>query len=433
MPFSGDPDTTEEGCREQEKDTFGQFLDCSWDFEPRDYGMFGNFQQGDWRIDHSTTSSDGHSECGPREDFQSGFCTNPVMRYEVTTTQDQTTRVGMSPDRDWVFSTDYSRTLDLESSKGGADIFQLHIFSELPNSRNYIDLVEFPTIPGIAQLKALNADNTTNRTVAQFGQEVLDLFLQPVKITVHYKADTRLFDFWVGDQILAADFFAGDGVSEGGIADLVWVQVGSSSPSAVITQSFDNLMIGPVASGQDVCGPTGPGANPPGDFNCDGVVDVADLGIVGANFSGAGVTYVDGDANLDGNVDVADLGIVGANWTAAQGASLSQALRDAGLNTLVPEPATVAVLVVGWGCLGRRRRRAIAVSLTKQRRELAAAAPGFVVLHRRSPRLSASPSAPGLLRRRSKRYVVSENALLGCGDPSRTGQLTVIPGPPSHP
>ena len=355
VPFSGDPDTTEEGCREQEKDTFGQFFDCSWDFAPHDYGKFGNLQQGDWRIDASTTSTDGHSECGPRDGFTSGFCTNPVMRYEVTTKQQPDVKVGMSPDRDWVFSTDYSRSLDSASSLGAADVFQLHINSELPDSRNFIDLVELPDTPGIMQLKALNADNTTNRTVAEFGQDVLDLFEQPRKISVHYKSDTRLFDFWIDETLMAEDFFAGDGVSEGGMADLAWVQVGSSSPSAVVTQSFDNVLVGVVAN-TDACGPGGPGANVPGDFNCDGLVDVADLGIIGANFNGAEVTYVDGDANLDGGVDVADLGVVGANWSAAQLQSVAQSLNGAGLNAQVPEPATLSLLAMSVLVVGRRWR-----------------------------------------------------------------------------
>ena len=115
VPFSGDPDTTEAGCRDQGRagpEEFHQIVNCSWDFAPHDYGKFGNLQQGDWRIDASTTSTDGHSECGPRDGFTSGFCTNPVMRYEVTTKQQPDVKVGMSPDRDWVFSTDFSRSLD---------------------------------------------------------------------------------------------------------------------------------------------------------------------------------------------------------------------------------------------------------------------------------------------------------------------------------
>ncbi len=86
----------------------------------------------------------------------------------------------------------------------------------------------------------------------------------------------------------------------------------------------------------------------PGDADFDGIVDVADLGIVGANFNADDMQWNTGDFNLDSMTDVADLGILGANWTAAQAAG-SAAIQ-------VPEPATVAVLAIGLGCLGRRRR-----------------------------------------------------------------------------
>ena len=56
----------------------------------------------------------------------------------------------------------------------------------------------------------------------------------------------------------------------------------------------------------------------PGDANGDGVVDVADLGILGANFAGTEAQFTDGDFNGDRAVDVADLGILGANWGASQ-------------------------------------------------------------------------------------------------------------------
>jgi len=85
-----------------------------------------------------------------------------------------------------------------------------------------------------------------------------------------------------------------------------------------------------------------------GDFNCDGLVDVADLGIIGANFNGSEVTYVDGDANLDGGVDVADLGVVGANWSASQSTGNASAL--------VPEPITLSLLAMSLFVVGRRRR-----------------------------------------------------------------------------
>ena len=85
-----------------------------------------------------------------------------------------------------------------------------------------------------------------------------------------------------------------------------------------------------------------------GDANADGLVDVADLGIVGANFHANNCDDIsDGDFNGDGIVDVADLGILGANWTASQSTGNASAL--------VPEPATLSLLAVSVLVVGRRR------------------------------------------------------------------------------
>ncbi len=48
----------------------------------------------------------------------------------------------------------------------------------------------------------------------------------------------------------------------------------------------------------------------PGDLNGDSVVDLADLGIVLANFDGDNVSLHDGDYNCDGQIDLSDLGVV---------------------------------------------------------------------------------------------------------------------------
>ena len=52
----------------------------------------------------------------------------------------------------------------------------------------------------------------------------------------------------------------------------------------------------------------------PSDENLNGVVDIADLGILGANFNGTKARWFRGNFNADIIVDVADLGIIGANW-----------------------------------------------------------------------------------------------------------------------
>jgi hypothetical protein len=61
----------------------------------------------------------------------------------------------------------------------------------------------------------------------------------------------------------------------------------------------------------------------PGDANCDGLVDVGDLGILAANYgTTSGATWATGDFNNDGAVDVGDLGILAANYGSGSDASL---------------------------------------------------------------------------------------------------------------
>jgi hypothetical protein len=51
-----------------------------------------------------------------------------------------------------------------------------------------------------------------------------------------------------------------------------------------------------------------------GDANLDGEVNIADLGILAANWQGTGKYWFHGDSNYDGLVNIADLGILAANW-----------------------------------------------------------------------------------------------------------------------
>lgn len=83
----------------------------------------------------------------------------------------------------------------------------------------------------------------------------------------------------------------------------------------------------------------------PGDANHDGLVDVGDLGILGANYGAtSGKNWLTGDFTGDGAVDVGDLGVLGAHY-------------GAGVPAAVPEPATLGLLVLGlaWPLLRRRR------------------------------------------------------------------------------
>ncbi len=87
-----------------------------------------------------------------------------------------------------------------------------------------------------------------------------------------------------------------------------------------------------------------------GDATLDGIVDLADFGVLRANF---GITHgyvTTGDFNGDGLVNLADFGILRANF----GSSAGAAEIDAWAAT-VPEPGARGVLL-GGGLLLRRRR-----------------------------------------------------------------------------
>ena len=85
----------------------------------------------------------------------------------------------------------------------------------------------------------------------------------------------------------------------------------------------------------------------PGDASGDGMVDVGDLGILGANYGRAGAD-LPGDLNGDGVVDVGDLGILGASYGKSIDGPLAGGLawQDAGaaMTQSMPtaQPATIA-------------------------------------------------------------------------------------------
>ena len=83
-----------------------------------------------------------------------------------------------------------------------------------------------------------------------------------------------------------------------------------------------------------------------GDANCDGCVNSGDLDIVRGNWGtsvGGGLAM--GDFNLDGVVNSGDLDIVRANWGSTASA------------TAVPEPATLLLILCGFGAALLRRTR----------------------------------------------------------------------------
>lgn len=82
------------------------------------------------------------------------------------------------------------------------------------------------------------------------------------------------------------------------------------------------------------------------DLDGDGFVGASDLDLLLANWGGAGGTPGAGDANGDNAVDNLDLNIVIGNW--------GEGTPPPGV---VPEPGSLALLLVGGLAVGRRRRR----------------------------------------------------------------------------
>ena len=94
-----------------------------------------------------------------------------------------------------------------------------------------------------------------------------------------------------------------------------------------------------------------------GDANFDGTVNIFDINLISANWSGSTVVgnLTPGDANGDGVVNIFDINLVSSNWgdNGGGGAGLGAA-------AVVPEPAgaVLAALgaVVGLLAVTRRRR-----------------------------------------------------------------------------
>jgi autotransporter-associated beta strand protein len=102
-----------------------------------------------------------------------------------------------------------------------------------------------------------------------------------------------------------------------------------------------------------------------GDADLNGLVDVADLGILASNWQTAG-NWALADFDYTGFIDVNDLGLLASNWQAGVGnplgPSLQEAMASVGLgNVAVPEPASMGLLVgfAAWTLArpGARRTR----------------------------------------------------------------------------
>lgn len=101
-----------------------------------------------------------------------------------------------------------------------------------------------------------------------------------------------------------------------------------------------------------------------GDVNGDGVVNLADLGILIDHYGQSGMAWASGDLNNDGAVNLADLGILIDHYgTSGSGLDIAgqNLLAAHGLGSPVPEPSTFALLLAGalglLLCFTRRKGR----------------------------------------------------------------------------
>lgn len=177
------------------------------------------------------------------------------------------------------------------------------------------------------------------------GQEEYDS-QHPGSIEVAQDASEGFKDF---DVTGLFEFITGDGIFITGISppdelptvDLNYGQAYRSGEFGGVDAAEPQIATRPMLIVEFGSGMTG-GA---GDANLDGAVDVADLGIVGANYNMTGATFGNGDFSGDGIVDIVDLGILGANWDSAD-TLYDSGYLDPGLVALVPEPTSLLVLLV---------------------------------------------------------------------------------------
>src|SRR5207248_6144452 len=88
-----------------------------------------------------------------------------------------------------------------------------------------------------------------------------------------------------------------------------------------------------------------------GDANLSGTVDLTDFTFLAANFNkSSGAQWLDGDFNYDDKVDLTDFTFLASNFNQTVGPS-------SGLESIVPEPASIgAILLIAGSLLTSRQR-----------------------------------------------------------------------------
>jgi len=116
--------------------------------------------------------------------------------------------------------------------------------------------------------------------------------------------------------LLSADVLVNMLPDENGGIDIGGVPLHEAVQHAEPPETIEDL---DIMADADSTGTADEDSELPGDANGDGVVDIEDLGILGANFNLSDRQRSEGDLNGDGLVDIEDLGILGANWLSTSG------------------------------------------------------------------------------------------------------------------
>ncbi len=356
--FTGDPQTTESGCaqdgvRAGMGDSSGknhnELLECdNWDFSPDQWGSLG-FLSGAFTLVNSPFSDDGAWGClgnvfdsGNR--FQGSACGGAGVRAVTTMKKQPPASLmrghAMDPDKDWVLRFDFKVEILVGDTYGSDKLFEI----AAPDTGDIFQVFgagdgNSSILNGAPHRYRVSHGPWLDRSESQPFGTIIDRPLEEGTMTVHYKSSSQTLDMWHDDELVLPDF-----QSLSGSYDVDFLQLGVGAISFE-NALFDNILLGVLAGDSPI----------PGDANGDGVIDVADLGIVGAHFNLSEVTFHQGDFNGDGTVDVADLGILGANWAAAQNLSVTSAQSGNDPTVLIPEPAGLLVLAVGPILLRRRR------------------------------------------------------------------------------
>ncbi len=91
----------------------------------------------------------------------------------------------------------------------------------------------------------------------------------------------------------------------------------------------------------------------PGDANGDGMVNLADLQILGDNWQSTTAAWAEADFTGDGVVNLSDLQIIGDNW--GYGVSSDVSWDEALAQTAIPEPAALTLMGLALPLVLRRR------------------------------------------------------------------------------